>query len=67
MSVVCVPHQAQDALHAVVDQAERARLCSVAPHLKVRSGRQRLAAERSGRLLATTLPRACRIIKKTNR
>ena len=51
--------QAQDALDAVVDQAERARLLAIAPHLHLTAdtGHGGLAAKRGRRLLAATLPR----------
>ena len=58
LSTVSVPHQPQHALHTVVNEAERARLLPVTPHLKVSGRSQRLATEGGGRLLAAALPRA---------
>merc|ERR1711871_290807 len=49
-------HQAEDALHTVVDEAERACLLAISPHLQLGVGCQHLAAEGSRGLFASALP-----------
>ena len=55
-------HEPQDPLDAVVDEGEAPRLLAVAPHLKVLRGRDGLAAEGGGSLLAAALPSPARSV-----
>eukprot|EP00968_Pinguiococcus_pyrenoidosus_P003991 scaffold264_cov317-Pinguiococcus_pyrenoidosus.AAC.5 len=55
-------HDAQDPLHAVIDEHEGARLLSVAPHLEDLVRADRLAAEGRRGLLPSALPGAHRSV-----
>ncbi len=55
-------HQSQHTLHAVVDEAEGARLLAVTPHLKHIAAHNGLATERCWGLFATTLPSTVRAV-----
>ena len=54
--------ETQDALDAIVDVGERARLLTVTPHFDFAFSRRSLTAERRRRLFATALPRAVRTV-----
>lgn len=58
-------HDADGALHAVVDEHEGARLQPVAPQLELARGHHGLAAEGGRNLLAAALPRACGAVQAT--
>lgn len=56
------PHQAEHTLDALANEAERAGLLAVTPHLKAVSGADGLAAKGSWSLFASALPGAVRTI-----